>query len=389
MSKNYCIFRKENRSSDKALIDAYNHNMRIYDVENADPTRTYLNKEPVDLNGKTYKEAAEEAIAQMRIAGAIKHKIRKDAVRGVEIILRYSHEADGTFDQDEWIAANVEWLRKTFNPPGQKVNVNGKEIEIDNLKSVIVHNDEGVPHIHAFIVPIDDKGHLNSNYYFRGRDKMVAMQNSYAEAMAPFGLERGEYNSVGTPQQVSRYLREIKKPAEAKLPPPKENETTKEYYERANTVFQNEKLRHRNEIVKQNQEHIRLRSEQMQRFNATHEKSWEIMKKLRKFARKLGLKDMDDEAVERIREIAKKNEELQSENSTLNEAIRNMPDDVQKQVLAEQQRIQAEKIREEEEKRRKEEEKRKKQEERRRERERQKQEEEKAREEQKKKEEAR
>ena len=306
MGKEYAILRFAKIKSDKDFKDTYNHNMRIYDVSNADKMRTHLNEEPVDqLNGQTYKEAYERTEAQMRAQGAIHGKTREDAVRGIELILRYSHEADEHIDHDEWVKANVEWLREHFNPPGGKAvfTVDGvqKEMDIDNVKSVIVHNDEGVPHIHAFIVPIDDKGHLNSGYYLGGRAKLVDMQNSYAQAMSRFGLERGEYKSIATPEKIARYLSEITKATDATLPPPKQEESKEEYYERANRAFQNEKIHHRDEIVKQNQENIRLRSEMVHQFDKTHRESWEAMKKLKKLAKKMDLQKIDEEAIERIR----------------------------------------------------------------------------------------
>lgn len=311
MGKEYAILLSAKIKSDKEFKDSYNHNMRIYDVVNADKMRTHLNTEPVSLNGRTYKDVYEEAEYQMRIHGAITKKVRKDAVRGVELILRYSHEANSRINQEEWVNENVKWLRDTFNPPGMVANVNGEQIPIDNVKSVIVHNDEGVPHIHAFIVPIDDKGHLNSQYYFGGRQKFMDMQNSYAKAMSKFGLERGEYKSMATPEKVSRYLTQITKATDAQLPPPEKEETVEEYYQRANITYQNEKIQHRHEIVQQNQENIRLRSEMLQRFEQTHQESWEAMKKLRKLARQLGVEELDHYGMERIRSAVMNYEALQ------------------------------------------------------------------------------
>jgi len=199
--------------------------------------------------------------------------------------------------------------------------------------SVVVHNDEGVPHIHAFIVPIDDRGHLNSNYYFGGRSKLVEMQNSYAKAMSKFGLERGEYKSIATPEKVARYLTEITKATDATLPPPEKDETKEEYYERANRILQNVKIHHRDEIVKQNQENIRARSEMIQRFEASHEDSWENKKKLRKLAKSFGLDEITEEDIEKIAE-------LKAELDALAKAVEECPDaDLKEWIMEEKERL--------------------------------------------------
>ena len=337
MGKNYAIFLARKLKTDKQFKDAFCHNERIYNVTNADPTKEYLNKHPIDLNGKTYADAYDEAIAEMRMNGAIDKKIRKDAVRGIEMILRYSNEADGTFDQDKWVQANIEWLEKTFNPPNGEVHftdANGNEqtVKVNNVKAVTVHNDEGVPHIHAFIVPIDDRGHLNHKYYFGGRQKMLNMQTEYAKAMQPFNLERGEYKSIATPEKVSRYLTQITKATDAELPKPEISETIDEYYKRANTVYQNQQIHHRNEIVKNNQENIRRRSEMIQRFEATHADQWENKKKLRKLAQGLGLDDISYADIDKIVDTVR-------DHKALTEAIKELAEPIQRTIMDLKQNI--------------------------------------------------
>ena len=351
MGKNYAFLTSRKLKTSKDFKDAFCHNERIYNVTNADPTREHLNKHPIDLNGKTYQDAVDETLAELQMCGAINKTIRKDAVKGMELILRYSHEADGNFDQDEWVKANIEWLEKTFNPPNSEIHYtdeNGIERikKINNVKAVTVHNDEGVPHIHVLIVPIDDRGHLNHKYYFGGRQKMLDMQTSYAKAMEQFGLERGEYKSLATPEKVSRYLTEITKATDAKLPPPKKEETKEEYYERANTIYQNLKIHHRNEIVKNNQENIRLRSEMIQRFENSHSDQWQNKKKLKKLADGLQKEQITEADIERIVETLK-------DNKALEEAISELEPSIQKTIMDLKQDIRYFNDKEEEKERRK------------------------------------
>lgn len=268
MAKEYAVMRLAKLKTNKDMGNAYNHNMRVFEVTNADPARLGENYEPVDLNGRTYQDAYEEEVSRMRqrhkdMQG---RKIRKDAVRGFEVVLRYSHEADSRINQEEWVRTNVEWLNRMFNPPGRVITYtdgDGNEIKekSDNVRSVVVHNDEGTPHIHAFIVPVDDRGRIRADYYTGGRGKMIKLQDDYAKTMEKFSLARGERYSVATAEQVSHYYRELEKAVEAELPEVRPGETAQEYKARADITYQNEKIHHRDDIVKKDQEIIQAKSE--------------------------------------------------------------------------------------------------------------------------------
>ena len=76
-----------------------------------------------------------------------------------------------------WSQASIDWVKKTFG---------------DNIIDAQLHLDETTPHIHTFVIPLDDKGKLNARAFLGGtRDRMVELQTSYAEAVKSFGLERG------------------------------------------------------------------------------------------------------------------------------------------------------------------------------------------------------
>lgn len=62
-----------------------------------------------------------------------------------------------------------------------------------------------IPHIHAYLVPLDEKGKLNCRALFGGREKLSKFQDSYALAMAPLGLERGIKGSRATHTSVKEY----------------------------------------------------------------------------------------------------------------------------------------------------------------------------------------
>ena len=251
----YAVMRLEKVKSSKELTSRYNHNMRVYSVENADPSLTHLNREPVDLNGKTYLRAYEEEIQRMKIEGAQRTGIKRNAVMGFEIMLSYSWDKDGDIPLDQWIEKNVEWLQNTFNPKDRTstfTDEEGKErtIESDNVKSVVVHMDEATPHIHAFVVPIDERGHLNARRFTEGRDAMRKLQTDYAKAMEEFGLERGTERTKTRHQDVTRYYQGLKEAVSVELPEPEQGESVQAYKLRADEVYRNQQIQFREEMRK-------------------------------------------------------------------------------------------------------------------------------------------
>jgi hypothetical protein len=114
---------------------------------------------------------------------------------------------------DEWCADNVKWLRDTFGA--------------DNVVAAELHRDEQTPHIHATVVPIvtgerrkakEKKTEQGKRTYRKRpanasrlcaddvmtRDNLERFQDTYAEAMVKYGLQRGirgsEARHIATPQ---------------------------------------------------------------------------------------------------------------------------------------------------------------------------------------------
>ena len=195
-----------------------------YVPANADASRTHLNRElvafPAGVKNRT------EAI-QFRIDHAGLHrKVGKNQTKAIRIILTGTHEQmmkitnDGKLDN--WIDANMKWLKDTFGS--------------ENLVSCVLHMDEKTPHLHATIVPIviterfrkkregekkyetKSGARLSADDVMR-RSKLHEYQNSYAEFMRPFGLQRGivgstakhQANSEYYKQQMSKYEEDIAK----------------------------------------------------------------------------------------------------------------------------------------------------------------------------------
>ena len=91
--------------------------------------------------------------------------------------MTFSPEMEEELDFDRWRKANLKWLEEQF----------GK----DKIIRWDYNADERCQHLHAFVVPTDERGYLNASRYFGKKKRIIALQDSYAEAMEQFGLERG------------------------------------------------------------------------------------------------------------------------------------------------------------------------------------------------------
>lgn len=166
------------------------HNLREYIPDNCDPDKQLMNKEivalPKDINGNSmsYRNAIITSINQAIDNGTM-NKVRSNAVYAFEVVLGFSPK-DGAewsdiIPQDklnEWCEKNKVWLEKTF----------GK----NNIKHMILHMDESTPHLHALIVPINEKGKLSFKSFIDGPTELSKLQTKYAnEVGTEFGLSRG------------------------------------------------------------------------------------------------------------------------------------------------------------------------------------------------------
>lgn len=210
-----------NKAKGSADTGASDHIERRTIPKNADPTRTCLNRELVEFpDGVTNRT---EAINHRIRTAGIKRKITPDQVRAIRIVLSGTHE-DMMKVQDEgrlneWCADNLQWLHRTF----------GRE----NTVSAVLHMDEHTPHIHATVVPIvtgerrkaKKKQQVEGKRTYRKktdavrlcaddvltREKLSAYHDSYAEAMAKYGLQRGIRGSEARHTTTAQYYRDLKR----------------------------------------------------------------------------------------------------------------------------------------------------------------------------------
>lgn len=170
---------------------------------NAIPELTYLNEELVEFPEGVADRT--EAINHRLEHAGLTRKIGTNQVRVIRVMLTGTQEDMQHIVQEgrlkAWCADNLEWLRRTFGA--------------ENVVSAVLHMDEATPHIHAAVVPVVTgerrklrKTKTDEPYKRRYRTKSTARprlcaddvmsrvklkeyQDTYAAAMAKYGLQRG------------------------------------------------------------------------------------------------------------------------------------------------------------------------------------------------------
>ncbi|MBC1280611.1 plasmid recombination protein [Nostoc sp. UCD121] len=180
------------------------HVTRNRETPNADPT-----KENVRLIGGEDSRALEEIVKEK--ISTLKHRPRHDAVLCTEMFLSASPEYFRPKDpslsgqwsdslMQQWAIASRDWLAQNY---GEK------------CVRAELHLDESTPHIHAYIVPLNEKtGRVSHDAMFggrggQGRIKLSKLQDSYAAALAPLGIERGVKGSKATHTKVKEYYQAV------------------------------------------------------------------------------------------------------------------------------------------------------------------------------------
>lgn len=197
----YAVLHLDKAPGNEAPMTA--HIERTQMPKNADPERTHLNRELIEFPEGVRDRT--QAIQHRLDNAGLTRKIGTNQIRAIRVMLTGSPkdmqriQTNGKLD--EWCNDNIEWLQKTYGA--------------DNLVSAVLHMDEATPHIHATVVPIvtgerrkakkkppDEPG--KKQYRKKNpdaarlcaddvmaRDKLTSYQDSYGEAMAKYGLQRG------------------------------------------------------------------------------------------------------------------------------------------------------------------------------------------------------
>ena len=195
------------------------HIERTVHPKNADRMRTHLNRELVQFPEGVKNRT--QAIAHRIETAGIRRKVGTNQVKAIRVLLTGSNkdmkqmEEDGRLDG--WCNDNLKWLRETYGE--------------QNLVSAVLHMDEKTPHIHATIVPIVTgerrkarKEEQNGKKKYRkkntqdvrlcaddvmARHRLKHYQDTYAQAMSKYGLQRGIDGSLAKHISTMQYYKEL------------------------------------------------------------------------------------------------------------------------------------------------------------------------------------
>lgn len=189
---------------------------------NVDPTRTHLNKELIEFPDGVRNRT--EAIQHRLENAGLSRSVGKNQVQVIRFILSGSTEdmlriqAEGKLE--DWCKDSMDWIKKEY---GEK-----------NVVAATLHLDEDVPHIHVAVVPIvqgerrkkkSKKEQEAPKREYKKKDinrprlcaddvmtkeKLIHYQDSYAEAMVKYGLERGIKGSEARHISTSEHFRNQK-----------------------------------------------------------------------------------------------------------------------------------------------------------------------------------
>ena len=211
----YAVLHLEKAKGTNSRMSA--HIERTVHPKNADRTRTHLNRELVQFPEGVRNRT--QAIAHRIETAGIRRKVGTNQVKAIRVLLTGSNkdmkqmEVDGQLDG--WCNDSLQWLRETY---GER-----------NLVSAVLHMDEKTPHIHATIVPIvtgerrkakQDEQNGKKKYRKKSpqdvrlcaddvmaRHKLKHYQDTYAQAMSKYGLQRGIDGSLAKHISTMQYYK--------------------------------------------------------------------------------------------------------------------------------------------------------------------------------------
>ena len=195
------------------------HIERTVHPKNADRTRTHLNRELVQFPEGVRNRT--QAIAHRIETAGIRRKVSANEVKAIRILLTGSNkdmkqmEAEGRIE--DWCNDSLKWIRETYGE--------------QNLVSAVLHMDEKTPHIHATVIPIvtgerrkAGQEEQNGKKKYRkknpqdvrlcaddvmARHRLKHYQDTYAQAMNKYGLQRGVDGSLARHISTMQYYKQL------------------------------------------------------------------------------------------------------------------------------------------------------------------------------------
>ena len=213
----YAVLHLEKAKGTDSRMSA--HIERTVHPKNADRTRTHLNRELVQFPEGVRNRT--QAIAHRIETAGIRRKVSANQVKAIRILLTESNkdmkqmEAEGRIE--DWCNDSLKWIRETYGE--------------QNLVSAVLHMDEKTPHIHATVIPIvtgerrkAGQEEQNGKKKYRkknpqdvrlcaddvmARHRLKHYQDTYAQAMNKYGLQRGVDGSLARHISTMQYYKQL------------------------------------------------------------------------------------------------------------------------------------------------------------------------------------
>ena len=213
----YAVLHLEKAKGTDSRMSA--HIERTVHPKNADRTRTHLNRELVQFPEGVRNRT--QAIAHRIETASIRRKVSANQVKAIRILLTGSNkdmkqmEAEGRIE--DWCNDSLKWIRETYGE--------------QNLVSAVLHMDEKTPHIHATVIPIvtgerrkAGQEEQNGKKKYRkknpqdvrlcaddvmARHRLKHYQDTYAQAMNKYGLQRGVDGSLAKHISTMQYYKQL------------------------------------------------------------------------------------------------------------------------------------------------------------------------------------
>ena len=213
----YAVLHLEKAKGTDSRMSA--HIERTVPPKNADRTRTHLNRELVQFPEGVRNRT--QAIAHRIETAGIRRKVSANQVKAIRILLTGSNkdmkqmEAEGRIE--DWCNDSLKWIRETYGE--------------QNLVSAVLHMDEKTPHIHATVIPIvtgerrkAGQEEQNGKKKYRkknpqdvrlcaddvmARHRLKHYQDTYAQAMNKYGLQRGVDGSLARHISTMQYYKQL------------------------------------------------------------------------------------------------------------------------------------------------------------------------------------
>ena len=204
----YGIMRLEKLKSNSEIGGAASHHTRSRPTPNSDRYGTDNPAGGIEILAGSGD--AVPAQVQNRIQEATGKNPRKNAVLALDVFLGASPEffrpenpnQAGEYNRErveEFKTHAMEWLKTEF----------GEE----NIICAVVHLDESTPHVQAIVTPITDDGRLSAKDFTGGKQRLQKMQDRFADAVKPLGLERGQRGSKARHKTIRQYYAEAEESA--------------------------------------------------------------------------------------------------------------------------------------------------------------------------------